>query len=424
MKLKRRIAVYLLLAAALAGALVAGAAAYRRHYLRHLWDPEVAALVNGRPVPRSALEAVLEMGDYPSLALGGPRAGAVTVSQILDRLVDEELVLQAAEANLVRPSEGQVEESLAAFMVSWGCRADGSGSACRAPGGQAKESFVEAVRKRLLLNEMVRRAAAWRSRPNSREWRRFWREFLIRRLPGALFLRTRALLTQDEPQVEAILSRPGRRSLDELAEQIRQAGFQAVVSRPLALQPLALRLSAAPAADDATGRLRPELLAELAEALRRPGRLTAPVNFGDSLAVFEVLEVARTTEPEELAEAARAAYEREIGERAFEQWLAELRASAEITVNPNLLESDRLDARPEAEGVEPTAGPGVEPIVESTVGPIIEPIAESIFEPAATGNGTPAEPDGEAGAVPTGSGELGGGPENGPAVEPEREPQA
>ena len=57
-----------------------------------------------------------------------------------------------------------------------------------------------------------------------------------------------------------------------------------------------------------------------------------------SMAVFEVLEAVPRRDPEGLAAAARATYERLEMERAFKRWLADLRARAKIVINPGFQE--------------------------------------------------------------------------------------
>jgi hypothetical protein len=164
-------------------------------------------------------------------------------------------------------------------------------------------------------------------------------------------------LAQDEPEVERTLTAAlssGRRELDSLASLVREAGFQAVVSKPMSLQPLLLSESGA---DDRVGD--PSLAAVLASTMRGQVPQTAPVRFGRSLAVIEVLEVVRPVGPDELAAAALAAYRREVGERAFKAWLSELRVAAEIVVNPNLTDSDNPDLADLGNAVSvPTNGPG------------------------------------------------------------------
>jgi hypothetical protein len=78
---------------------------------------------------------------------------------------------------------------------------------------------------------------------------------------------------------------------------------------------------------------------ELAKAMGQESKITQPIRLPGSLSVFEVIEVAKPIDPAMLAKAAQNAYERQVGEKAFDDWLARLRSAASIVVNPNLLES-------------------------------------------------------------------------------------
>jgi hypothetical protein len=69
--------------------------------------------------------------------------------------------------------------------------------------------------------------------------------------------------------------------------------------------------------------------------------LTEPFELGQNVAVFEVIEAKKPFTAKELIAAAKKAYELELSERAFEEWLVELRRKAKIKFNPDLLPGSR-----------------------------------------------------------------------------------
>jgi hypothetical protein len=139
------------------------------------------------------------------------------------------------------------------------------------------------------------------------------------------------VLTQVGDEASKILRTRGKVTLEDLAERLREAGLEAKVAGPMSLNLMS---------PDTMKQFRSIGLGpELTRAMAKPGKMTGPVRLASSLAVFEVLEVIKPIGPKELAQAAKIEYERQVGEKAFNLWLDNLRSEATIEINPNLLAS-------------------------------------------------------------------------------------
>jgi hypothetical protein len=301
------------------------ALAFQRHYRRQLWDPETVALVNGHPIPREAIEEILSSGGGQSLT-GESGSSERTIRLKLERLVEEELVRQAAaECGLVI-GQSEIDQGIRDYQASRECEEHPGRPDCLAPRGQAMDSYSKAVAKRLLLERMTKLVSQRHARLDSRRWRIFWRDFLVKHAMVSVF-KARILLAQDDPKVLDALERAeGAGSLEAMADAVKAAGFTAMITEPMSLNLL----------DPETMALfdKAGLSEKLNSALKSPSRMTGPVRLVGSMAVFEAIEAVPRSDPEALAAAARESYQRMEGERAFKSWLADLRARAKIVINP------------------------------------------------------------------------------------------
>lgn len=320
---------FLLMPLVLAVSLGLLALAFKNHYRRQLWDPETVALVNGHPIPREALEEVMSAGGGQSLT-GGSGSSERTIRRKLESLVEEELVRQAAvEHGLVIP-QSEIDKSVEEFQTSRECREHPGRADCQPPKGKAMGSYSEAVAKRLLLEHMTRLVASRYARFDSKRWRAFWRDYLVKHAMVSVY-KVRVLLSQDDPLVETALRESAKaETLERMGDSVKEAGFTVMITEPMSLNLL----------DPETWPLfdRAGLKDELSAAVLSPFRRTGPVRLEGSVAVLEVLEVVPRLDPEGLAAAARATYERMEGERAFKAWLADLRSRAKIVINPGFQE--------------------------------------------------------------------------------------
>ncbi|MDR3135201.1 MAG: SurA N-terminal domain-containing protein [Deltaproteobacteria bacterium] len=306
------------------------AVAFQRHYRRQLWDPLAIAKVNGQPLLTSALEEVMSLGYHQPMAEDGQ--GQAALWQILDGLIDEELVRQAAEREGLKVDPAELGESLAEYRSSFGCQADPGQAVCQDTMGGPGEALAKAVEKRLLLKAMGELVYLREGQPSGAEWRKFFRQWLAKYSLSKIY-RVRVLLAQDSQEGREILASGPRRGggLEGLAARLREAGLEARVAGPLSINLMA---------PETYRRYREAGLGlELAKAMGKGDKTTGPIRLAGSLAVFEVIEAIRPMGPDELAQAAKNEYERQVGERAFGLWLARLRETATIELNPSLLES-------------------------------------------------------------------------------------
>ncbi|MDR0881176.1 MAG: SurA N-terminal domain-containing protein [Candidatus Adiutrix sp.] len=267
------------------------------------WDPEVAALVNGRPIPKAAVEQVLEWGFYPALDRGGERD--ITAPRVLARLIDESLVLAEAKKAGLAVSDQEVAQAQDELVSAW------FGAA---PPPAELEDLRQALRRQLLLRKMTEKVAAERRVLSAAAWRQFWAGW-PKNLPPRYLVRVLFLPPRDQAPAWPIKKPP---SLAQLAAQFEKKGLAVILSGPLWL-----------GADQFPPADRAALKQAVAEK-----RLAGPFRLPESWAVYEVLEVVPGPTPAEEFQAAKAAFEDQAGRLAFQEWLAALRAGADLKMAP------------------------------------------------------------------------------------------
>lgn len=268
------------------------------------WDQEIAAKVNGRPIPRAALDRVLEWGFYPDLDQGGERE--LNLPLILDKLITEELILGEARKAGLKATPAEIDAELAK-MESALFGAD--------PPRPERAELRQALSSFLLVRKMTEKVIADRRVLSADKWRDFWEKWPKDRAPS---FQVRALLL---PPSEQDPEKPEKmESLDELVVHFRKEGLAAILSQPLWLS---------------GGRLDPLVVEELRQAFRQ-GRLSVPVRLDESWAIYEVLGLTEAPSAAEEFELARQSFESLADEEAFRQWMAEVRAAAKIEYAPQL----------------------------------------------------------------------------------------
>lgn len=267
------------------------------------WDPEVAVLVNGRPVGRGAIDRVLEWGFYADLGQPGEREA--TIPLVLDKLIDEQLILAEAERAGLVIEDQHLDRAQSDLGSAW------FGSS---PPPAELGELRDALRNQLLLRKMTEKIMVERRVLSAAEWRAFWQGWPKNKPPRYL---VRVLLLPPVAQTPVFPTR-GRQDLEKIADRFERDGLAAIVSGPLWL-----------GGDLFDQRARETLEEGLAQK-----RLAGPIRLDESWAIYEVLEMEPAPSPADEFRAAQTAFENLAGEKAFRQWLAELRAGAEIRVNP------------------------------------------------------------------------------------------
>jgi hypothetical protein len=306
---------------------VMGVWVFQELYKKQLWDPRHAALVNGRPVLREQVEEVLKIGLYPPVAAESGEPGTITMRQILDKLIEEELVMQAAEREGLAVTDEEVEAFLDAHLGVWGCGGEGRrGYMCRVPRGEELESLKSALRRRILLEKAAYFAVGRRARREARDWERYLAEWSRAHTVPRVY-EARALLAEKVPAALRVLRAQRSRSggLARLEADLKAAGAGCIVSDPIMIDPS--KASAGfPAVD---------LEQDLASASTDPGHLTGVLELEESYAVLEVLSEVDPPTAEEMVRAARTGYEGRVAEDAFRAFVGDLWAEADIEINPN-----------------------------------------------------------------------------------------
>ncbi|MDR1040774.1 MAG: SurA N-terminal domain-containing protein [Deltaproteobacteria bacterium] len=402
MPLPRRLkktALAVLIALCAASLPVAGMWVFQELYKKQLWDPRHAALVNGRPVLREKVEGMVKVGLYPPLAAESGEPGTITMRQILDKLVEEELVLQAAERAGLSVTEEEVEGYLEAQLEAWGCGGPRKGYPCRRPRGEELESLKAAFRERMLLEKVAAHATGRLGRRSATDWERYLADW-SRAHSAAPVYEVRALLAEKTPEALKALGSATARAegLAGLEAELKAAGVGAVLSEPIFLDPAKSPFAAA------------GLKEELAGASGDPLLLTGVMELEESYAVLEILSEVAAPTPEEVVRSARAGYEAKVAEEAFRAFVRDLQASAVIEINPNFPGAAPAGgAIPSAGSGGPFAGSGPRP-EEGTGGAEAMPAAGFADWTEADGEEAGGADQGDAGGA--GQGDAGGAGDN------------
>ncbi|MDR3204613.1 MAG: SurA N-terminal domain-containing protein [Deltaproteobacteria bacterium] len=301
---------------------------WRGQYWSHYWDSDVLAVVDGQVIPRSALNEAAAIGLLPSLTTKAGLAQKEAVKGLVERLIDEELVRQAAQKSGFTVDERELKAELDALSGSLSCQSSESQASCQSRLNQARESLSTALVKQITRRAMIKKVAQVKARPAASTWRSFWNKWKENHSIGAIY-KVRVLLAQKDSKVFSLLnSSQAKGDLQERAALVIETGFPAAVGGPLIINPL----------DRQTLSMFREasLVKRLEQASSSKGRLTKPFELGQNICVIEVLEVEKPFTAEELLLAAKKAYELELIEKAFADWLSDLKREAKININPEL----------------------------------------------------------------------------------------
>ncbi len=272
------------------------------------WEPGLALTVNGRPVPVSAVDQVLEWGFYPGLGRGGEIEGANSLPLIIDKLVDEQLILAEAEKSGLSVSQFEVDDAATTLATAW--------FGVKPPPAELGD-LRRALRNQLLIQKMTVKVMTERRILSAAQWQVFWDRWPRAQSPR---YRVRVLML---PRSEAPPELPAEKiSLVELADSFEKTGLPVVLSEPFWLPGDSLEAAEREVLDQALAQ----------------GRFSPAVRLKESWAVYEVLGLDPGPSLEEEFKKARTAYEEQAGEAAFSNWLADMRSKAQVELNPALAE--------------------------------------------------------------------------------------
>ncbi len=273
------------------------------------WDPEVAVLVNGQPIAKKALDKILELGFNPTVTEDETKGPDLNLRQILDKLINERLILEEAARAGLSVTDQEVEEALNLYATAWFGE--------KAPPAELGE-MKEALRNQLLLRKMTERVMKEGISLSAGGWRVFWENWPKEH---PVLYRVRLLVIpplKEEPSVPA----RQRKDLGGAAEYLTSEGLDVLVEGPIWTS---------------GEKVSPEEAAALEEAFEKKS-VTRAFRQPESWIMYEPLEIDRG--PDEIEELlrAKAAFEELEGEKVFRAWLARVRAEADIRINPAYLE--------------------------------------------------------------------------------------
>ena len=278
------------------------------------WDPEVAALVNGQVIDKAAVIRVMELGFFPRPGETPDRMkGSASVVQIVNKLIDEKLILEEAEKAGLTVPEQELEDASASLGSAW--------FGVEPPPAELLE-LKETIRNQILVRQMTEKIMLERRLLAADDWRAFWAAWPKETPPRYL---VRALLLPSLAREAPNLPVRRRHTLENLAEYFEQQDMEAIISEPLWL-----------------GREFIEkegVLKALAEAASQK-KITQPLPLEESWVIYEILEVEPGPTVQQNFRAAMNSFEALAGEEAFKKWLTEVRNASDIRINPVFLEMD------------------------------------------------------------------------------------
>ncbi len=290
------------------------------------WDPEVAVLVNGRPITKKALDKILELGFNPTVTEDESKGPDLNLKLILDKLINERLILEEAARAGLSVSDQEVEEAVNLYATAWFGE--------KAPPAELGE-MKEALRNQLLLRKMTERVMKEGMSLSAEGWRVFWENWPKER---PVRYRVRLLVIPPLKEAPSVPARQ-RKDLGEAVEYLTREGLDVLLEGPIWTS---------------GEKISPEEAAALEEALERKS-ITGAFRQPESWIIYEPLEIDRG--PDEVDELlkAKAAFEELEGEKVFQAWLARIRAAADIRINPVYLEISEA-ADEDSESAAPAPG--------------------------------------------------------------------
>ena len=265
------------------------------------WNADVAVMVGDEIIEQKAVNSILELGFYPFLADGEKADGAVSMKQILEKLIDEKLLLMEAKACGLKVEAAEIEALAQQLKPPWG-----SGLISE----EEETQYRTTLHNQLLLRKITEKIIAENLELDAAAWEKFWQAW-PKGEKGHKF-RVRALITTNKPLIAA-------NSLDAVVEDL-QNNEDFVLSEPfwLSEKNLSVKQSEAlNAAWQSAGKIK----------------VSTPEKINSGWVVYEVLEVKPHDAVSEVA-LAQKAFEAQAAELAFQRWLQNARQRTTIKINP------------------------------------------------------------------------------------------
>ncbi len=282
-------------------------------------EKEPVAVVNGQPITRGEFEAELARvrGTTGSVAFHGELLENLKAS-VLDQMIEQRLVAEQARQYSVAVSDAEVDTRMAEIAADY--PAGGFDKAVRDNSVNLNE-FREQIRNLLLMEKVIDGVLRQLIEPDEEEVQRFYRKH-IGDFTEPERVHVRQIVVQSREEAEALRSR---------------------ILKGEKFGELAAQHSLTPDRDEggdigtyARGQMPPEF--DVAFTLK-PGELSPVVPSPYGFHILSVVErlPARILTFEDVRDTARTRLAHERTERAYQNWLSELRQEAQVRIFPKVI---------------------------------------------------------------------------------------
>jgi len=277
---------------------------------------ETAALVNGQPITMEALA-------WAARGFGAGEQSAETKparlkKRLLDQLIDEELIVQEGRRRGFAVSDAELERMIEAFKADY-------------PGQAFEEMMIreyvnpelwkDQMRRNILVKKTTEAELKSRVKVDTEEWEHFFQAHRNADRPPVR-MRVIHLTAQTREQAQRLLERVRRgRSFERMARELFGPDEDGRSEEGVWVYPAAL----------------PDSIAKALESTP-VGQVTGIVEGDFGFAFFKILakEDQPRPGPGEIMRQLKDRYLAQIEARAYEAWVRELRAKADIVIDPTL----------------------------------------------------------------------------------------
>ena len=302
------------LRARLAGAVALATALFSLQPAEAALVERIVAVIGDKAILLSDLRDRAQPGLYQiyrSVPPGAQRNAAISqlYRALLDRLVDEELELRAAQQSKITVSAKEIDEAMERVATQNKLTVPALIAEAQ-KGGLDERSYRDELRRQLLEAKLINVRLQGRIRVTEEDLRLAYRKLVLEERQRLSFTPAWIVLSAGNTAQE---QRARRKLAESISAQAQRGDFAS----------LARRYSEEPSSRGAGGTVRPMLAKELHPTLARvalglePGEVSPPVLVGENLVVLKLL----ARDESELPAFEEA--ERELGERVYLEKMAQ-----------------------------------------------------------------------------------------------------
>ena len=288
------------------------------------FDENIAVYVNGRPVTMKALKNMQQSGTGTSES---EEADPEVQLALLDRLINEELIIEEAERRGLLVTQAELDREIEAIKADY-------------PNDSFKEMLIreyidfdtwkEGLRRNLLIAKSTEAIGEEKARIDTESWENFFQAHRSAS-PEPVRILVRHLTASDRADLEKVLKevRSGKTKLEKAAKKVLGSG-----EKPGPSEPVWVYLH----------RLPPEIAQALSGL--EVGGISDIVETEYGFSIFQVLEIEEkpAPDPAKVLAGLRRQYLEYQRAQAFTQWLEEAKGQAKIVFNPVFGTASRTDA--------------------------------------------------------------------------------